>query len=278
MVKKFLASSERRHVVTLEAFTRAAIEDALQRLTRDIRERLPSLLQDDVFEIAFKVGPRTITETTFFRRLVRDRVPVVAALRELLTTYLEVQPQALEANGLFAQIWGPEDQGALAPAMLALLLLDASAHDVFRDYLAKRDGEHDVYVHVLMKRYIKAHKWRDLAMIKLGIYFALVVRGGGGIVYKGSALRDFGLLQAAERMIAPEQFAAEIMQEIDEFIAANPDLPDVGKGELLQVMRDSLETTQYGLETLAVILSRKYPMRSLDQNTLELLRYGGTMQ
>jgi len=97
-------------VVVVHEFSEAAIDDALRRLTRDVSERLPDLLQKDVFELSFKVGKRTMTETAFFARLTQERIPVASALRELLTTYLTVQPRVVEAKRIFRQIWGPENQ------------------------------------------------------------------------------------------------------------------------------------------------------------------------
>jgi len=255
-VKRFLAPFERRHVVVVHEFSEAAIDDALRRLTRDVSERLPDLLQKDVFELSFKVGKRTMTETAFFARLTQERIPVASALRELLTTYLTVQPRVVEAKRIFRQIWGPENQGALGPAMLALLRLDPRAHDVFRDYLARRDGEHETYsTDVIMKLYIQETGWRDRAMTSFGIYFALIRHWDGRMAVAGGLLDEYGLLRPAEGMLDADEFASLIVQEVDQFVA-NPGLDQGTKEDLYLALQPSLEMTEYGRQVLAVIASR----------------------
>lgn len=256
-VRRFLARSERRHVVAVRDFSEAAIADALGRLTRDIREGLADLLQNDVLEFSFKVGKRGMSETAFFAAVTRERIPVAAALRELLTTYLAVQPRVIEAKRMFRQIWGPEGQGALAPAMQALLHLDPDAHDVFRGYLAKRDGEHETHsTDVVMKRYVREAGWRDRAMIGFGVYFALIRHRDGRSALAGGLLDEYGLLQAAARMIDADDFATLVMQEIDCFVL-DPGLDAGDKEELYEALQPSLAMTAHGRQALAIIASRR---------------------
>ncbi|MGZ9720280.1 hypothetical protein [Rhizobium miluonense] len=252
LVKRFLAKSEYRHVVSVEEFSEAPIANALRALADDVHERLAELIQGDVFEVSFKVGKRTITETAFFERLIKEPLPVVPNLRCLLVNYLAVQPAVIEAKRI-GQIWGPENQGALAPAMQALLLLDPSAHVVFRDYLAKRDGEHEVHsTDVIMKRYIEKFGWRDTAMISFGIYFALIRHRDGRIAMRGELLDEYGLLRATANMKEPHEFAALISQEVDQFLT-KPGLRRGSKDDLYRVLQPSLETTEYGRRVLSII-------------------------
>jgi hypothetical protein len=279
-VKRFLAPFERRLVVVVHEFSEVAIDDALRRLTRDVSDLLPDLLQKDVFELSFKVGKRTMTETAFFARLTQKRIPVASALRELLTTYLIVQPSVVEAKRIFRQIWGPENQGALGPAMLALLRLDPGAHDVFRDYLARRDGEHETYsTDVIMKIYIQDTGWRDRAMIGFGIYFALIRHWDGQLAVAGGLLDEYGLLHSAEGMLDADEFASLIVQEVDQFVA-NPGLDQGTKEDLYLALQPSLEMTQYGRQVLAVIASRtglalirSAEERGLSHAFLQVLRF-----
>ncbi|WP_244413372.1 hypothetical protein [Methylobacterium radiotolerans] len=190
--------------------------------------------------MTFEVGGRAMTESAFFARIARERVAVVPALRALLTTYLAVQPGVVEARKLYRQIWGPEDdQGALAPAMQALLHLDPTAHDVYRDYLAQRDGEHEVYsTDVMMRTYIAEAGWRDRAMIRFGVYFALIQYRDGLITLSGGFLEEYGVLDAAEGLLEPVDFATLILEELDGF-AARPDLDcRLGKDDLYREPRD----------------------------------------
>ncbi|HXI06447.1 MAG TPA: hypothetical protein VNJ49_08945 [Bradyrhizobium sp.] len=257
-VRRFLAPSDRRHALVVQEFSETAIVDTLRSLTRDVREHLADMVHKKVLELSFEVDNRTMTETAFFARLTRERIPVASELRDLLTAYLEAQPRVVEAKRIFRQIWGPEeeDQGAFAPAMQALLHLDPSAHDVFRDYLAKRDGEHEAYsTNVIMKNYVQETGWRDRAMISFGVYFALIRHRDGRMALAGGLLDEYGLLQAAERMFKADEFASLIMEEIDQFIV-NPGL-DVGtKEDLYEALQPSLEMTRYGQKVLAVIASR----------------------
>lgn len=279
-VKRFVASLDRRVVVRVQAFSEAAISEALRHLAREVSERLADLLQKDVLELSFKVGKRTITETAFFARLIKERIPVATALRELLTAYLAVKPRVVEANGFFRQLWGPEYQGALAPAMQALLQLDPTAHDVFRDYLAKRDGEHEIYsTDTIMKRYIEETGWRDPAMIRFGIYFALIRHRDGQLAVAGGLLDEYRLLRAAEPMIEADEFATMIIQEVDQFVA-DPGLERSDtKENLYLALQPSLEMTEYGRQALATIashtglaLQRGVEDRGVNREVLQALR------
>ena len=144
MVKRFLGKPI-RHVIAVGEFSETSVVEALRQLTDDIRDRLESLVRTDVFEVEFKVGQKTLNEIAFFKRVSREKLPVAVALRNLLTTYLAVQPAVLELKQIYRQIWGPEQIGALGSAMGALLKLDPHAHDVFRNYLAQRNGEYETY-------------------------------------------------------------------------------------------------------------------------------------
>jgi len=252
LVKRFLAKSEYRHVVAVEEFAETPIANALEALADDVHERLSELIQGDVFELSFKVGKRTISESTFFERLIKEPLPVVPSLRLLLGKYLEVQPAAIEAKKI-GQIWGPENQGAFAPAMQALLLLDHSAHDIFRDYLANRNGEHEVHsTDVIMKRYIENVGWHNTAMISFGVYFALIRYRDGRVAMRGGLLDEYGLVRAATKMIEPHEFAALISQEVNQFLV-KPGLQRGSKDGLYRSLQPSLETTEYGQRVLSII-------------------------
>lgn len=259
-VTRFLARSARPHVVIVRDFSAPAVADGLRQLAGDIGERLGDLCQDDVLELSFKVGRRTLTETRFFGRLAADHVDVAAELRQLLLAYLRAQPAVVEAKQLFRQLWGPEGQGALGPAMQALLRLDPAAHDVFRTYLALRDGEHETHsTDVIMKDYVAATGWRDRAMIGFGIYFALIRQRDGREALFGGLLDEYGLVEAAAAMIGADEFAALIVAEIDRFVVV-PGL-DRGDGtDLYRALQPSLETSDYGLAVLAALPSAGGPV------------------
>lgn len=269
-VKRFLAASARPHVVPVASFAKAAIDEALQGLANDIGERLADLLQEDMLEVVFKVAGKNVTERAFFARAAKARIDIAESLRALMAAYLQAQPAAVEAKGLFRQIWGPDGTGALGPAMAALLALDPDAHDLFRDYLARRDGEHETHsTDVIMRDYIAAAGWRDRAMIAFGIFFALIRHRDGREAIAGGLLDEYGLMQAAEAMIDPAGFAGLIVAEIGRFVVT-PGL-DRGSGrDLYLALQPSLETTSYGRQVLAVLAAegRPVPMRTAEERGL----------
>lgn len=269
-VRRFLAQSARPHVVPVEAFAKPAIDEALQALARDIGERLADLLQGDRLEIVFKVAGKAMTEAAFFKRLVKARIDATASLRALLAAYLAAHPAAVEAKDLYRQIWGADGEGALAPAMAALLALDPGAHDLFRDYLARRDGEHEVHsTNVIMPDYVAAAGWRDRAMIGFGIYVALIRERDGLVALSGGLLDEHGLLQAAEAMLAPDDLAGLIVDEIDRFVVT-PGLDRGSRADLFHALQQSLEMTGYGRQALASLAAGGQPVltRPLEEQGL----------
>ncbi|MGU3403828.1 hypothetical protein [Methylobacterium brachiatum] len=257
-IQRFLAKACPRPVVVVAAFEQAAIADALQRLAQMIRTGLADLLQDDVLDLAFKVGGRTMTETAFFARLARERIAVVPELRALLTTYLDVQPEIVAAKKLYRQVWGPkENQGALAPAMQALLHLDPGAHDVFRRYLDRRDGEHETHSRdVILETYIAETGWRDAAMIRFGLYAAMT-QYRDGVIILGGHLDTSGLVGAAEALLSPDAFAEAILDELDRFMELPDFDPPVPKAELYQGLTDGLRMSPYGQRVRAALAARR---------------------
>ena len=260
MVKRFLAKSARPHVVPVRTFTTPDIDAALHGLAGDVGARLAELLQEDVLEIVFKVDGKAVTETAFFKRVAKARIATADSLRALLTAYLDAQPAAVEARNLFRQIWGPEGEGGLGPAMAALLALDPGAHDLFRIYLVRRDGEHETHsTDVIMRDYIAAAGWRDRAMIGFGIFFALVRQRDGREALAGGLLDEYGALQAAEAMIGADECADLVTAEIDRFVI-DPGLDRGDRADLYGALQQSLETTDYGRQVLAILAAQGQPV------------------
>ena len=247
------------HQIALPDLSAAAVAEALRTLTRAVRERLADLLRKDVLETTFIVGGEAQGETEFFERIARDRIAVAAELRDLLECYLAVQPGVLKAKRITEQIWGPDGQGALGPAMWTLLRLDPARHDVFRDYLAKRDGEHEIYTtDVMMRDYVTATGWRDEPMIRFGIYFALI-RERDGRMSPAGLLNEYGLVDAAADRLDPEAFARMVVEEIEGFYVALT-WDDQTKDTLYRTLENSLRSrAAFGARVLAAI-ARLRPM------------------
>jgi len=245
-----------RHVVRVAEFTEPAIVDALEKIARDIRERLSELIIDETFELSFKIGDKTASEVNFFKRIAAENMPIAPVLRDLLKAYLDTQPDPLESKGAQTQIWGPQDRGALGPAMEALLKIEPGAHDLFREYLAKRDGEHETYsTDVMMKNFVKDNGWKNEAMIRFGIYFALIRQRDGRSANPGGLLNEYGLITTVKKTMKADEFAALILEEINHFVMKFG-WDDAGRVALHQAIGVSLEVGEYGRRVLRAITER----------------------
>jgi hypothetical protein len=246
----------RRHLVTLADFSRDAVAACLDALAGDVGTRLGALVWREgfriVFEMAFVVAGDTVPEAEFFRHVHETRLPVVQELRALLTAYLAAQARLLGGPPGHEQIWGPDGMGAFGPAMQALLLLDPGAHDVFREYLARRDGEHEVYsTDVIMRSVVAAHGWNDPVLQRLGFHCALI-RARDGRRASPGLLNEYGLLDAAEGTVSAAAFAAMIAEEIDGFVLSSGD-GSLTQGRLLAALAPSLRGGGYGQAVLRAI-------------------------
>lgn len=164
-------------------------------------------------EFRYLVGDQRFEEAEFFQRLVDKRIDVASELRALLTTYLhKVGP-----GGEGRQPWKHGESGtpALAHAMRALVLLDPDSLNVFRAYLAKRDGEHEGYCRdTIVPDYVKAHGWRDRTALRFGIYFTLNLFWGG---LMGGSVNRNGLMIAAAELVGAGEFADMVLAEAAAF-------------------------------------------------------------
>jgi hypothetical protein len=246
----------RRHVVTLADFSRDAVAACLDGLARDVGSRLGTLVWREgfriIFEMAFVVAGTTVPEAEFFRLVYERRLPVAPELRSLLTAYLAAQALVVGGPPVQEQIWGPDGMGAFGPAMQALLLLDPGSKDVFREYLARRDGEHEVFsTDVIMKFAVAAHGWNDPGMQRLGVYFALIRERDGRRAPSG-LLNEYGLLDAAEGTVDAASLAAMIADEINGFVLESGD-DSLTPACLLAALAPSLHAGAYGQAVLRAI-------------------------
>jgi hypothetical protein len=108
----------------------------------------------------------------------------------------------------------------------------------------------------MMRTYIAEAGWRDRAMIRFGVYFALIRYRDGLITLSGGFLEEYGVLDAAAGLLEPADFAALILEELDGF-AARPDLDcRLGRDDLYRELRASLATTAYGRTVLTALAAR----------------------
>ncbi len=246
----------RAYVVAVATFSRDVVASVLTELAQQVRARFGELVWTEtfnlIFEMSFVVAGTVVTEVDFFGQIRAARLPVAPELRNLLTAYLAALPSALKEDTVHEQVWGPPDIGAFGPALHALMVLDADTLDVFRDYLALRDGEHEKYsTDVIMPSFIAAHGWRTDETLRFGIYFALV-REHDGTRASAGFLNEFGLLEAAEEMLSPAMFATMIDEELDGFERAFG-TEDLTRRTLRCALQRSLVTCAYGEQVLQVM-------------------------
>jgi hypothetical protein len=203
--------------VVLKDWKRDACAMALREQRARIETQYEILLAGSEYartlEFRYVVGEESYEEAVFFQRLVDEWIDVVPELRALLTTYLH----KLGSGGEGRQPWkhGESGTSALAHAMRALVLLDPDSLDIFRTFLAKRDGEHEGYCReTIMPDYVSAHGWRDRAALRFGIYFTLNLFWGG---LMGGSVNSDGLMSAAAGMVEASEFADMVLAEAAAF-------------------------------------------------------------
>jgi hypothetical protein len=205
------------NMIVLKDWSREACAMALREQRMRIDTQFESLVAGSQFaknlEFHYVVGDETYEEAYFFHRLAGDRIDVAQELRALLTTYLH----KIGDGGEGKQPWqhGQGGIAALGSAMRALVLLEPDALDVFRAYLAKRDGEHEGYCReTILPDYLRAHGWRNRETLRFGIYFAYNMFWGG---LTGGRVNSNGLMTAAAQMVSAGEFVAMLLAEAAAF-------------------------------------------------------------
>jgi hypothetical protein len=159
----------------------------------------------------YLIAEQTCSEPEFYQHIVDHRFDVALELRELLKRYLEKLGQGGEGK----QPWYSNAVPAMGYTMRALALLDANSTDILRAFMAKRDGEHEIYCWgTIVPDLIERHGWRDREMLRFGVFVVLNIRWGGS---GGGDANCYGLLAAAENQVSPSEFADMVIAEIKKF-------------------------------------------------------------
>ena len=108
---------------------------------------------------------------------------------------------------------------------------------------------------VLMAKYIKENGWPDESAVRFGIYFALLRERDGRTALTGGLLNEYGLVDAVKKMISSDEFAALIMDEVDQFTRYFQ-WDDDGKSRLYQALQPALETGPYEEKVMEAIATR----------------------
>ncbi len=138
----------------------------------------------------------------------------VPPLRHLLTAY-HVGFEGGEGSQPRNEYISDTPTGGLAHAMRALLLLDGRrSEDIFRTYIAKRDGEHEQFAtETIYPEYVAQFGIASEGDLQLAVAVALnIIWGGRGPEER--VWREHGLIEIAKQQLTPQRFAEIVTQEI----------------------------------------------------------------
>jgi hypothetical protein len=110
----------------------------------------------------------------------------------------------------------------------------------------------------VMRDYVAASGWPDVAAIRFGIYFTLVRITDG---YQGDGMwNDHGVLDAAAAMLDTETFARLMVDEIDRYEMPGNWGPDIENVDTFyESLRDELATRGADGAALAAAVARLRP-------------------
>lgn len=193
--------------VQVSGWTTEACDAALTKMTKRMARNFAAVTWGRNLRLNFEVAGEPCTEQRFFDEIVSRNLPLQSVLRDLLATYLK----KIGKGGEGRQLWQSEEVPALGFAMRALVLLDASALDVFREFVRKRDAEHESYCRrVILRDFVARHGWRDIEAVKFGVYFHMHLEQSGLVGFK---LDTYGLVTAAEHLVPADVLAGIIVKE-----------------------------------------------------------------
>lgn len=250
------------HAVQLAGFSEAEVIAALNGMVRDIESRgLKTLLRLGNLDFIFLVAGQTYREREFFDALVqRGMTAAVPALRQLLTAY-HAGFEGGEGSQPRNEYISGTPTGGLAHAMRALLFLDRRrSEDVFRTYIAKRDGEHEQFAtETIYPEYVARLGITSDGDIRLAVAVALnIIWGGRGPVE--SVWREHGLIEIAKRQLTPARFAEIVSEEIKALdLEPQWDFQDSQGAYYLRTLLDAVPTDDQFGRVLRVSLAEHWP-------------------
>jgi len=197
--------------ITVESWSSGAVNDALLSLAAQIERDIRSLHLRESLNFEFRVSDTIVSEKDFFDRLASQHPYAGRALRTLLSAF-----NAAVSEQLMGQMpWTSGENGwsALCFALRAAVCSDEEARDVFRGYLALRDGEHENYcLGVVLPGYIARWGWSDAHAVRFGI-FALL-NAMWGTFNQSREHYPAGLMSAAAKFMKPDEFVDALCEEV----------------------------------------------------------------
>lgn len=217
------------HIVEISELSEQGAKKALKHLTNEVAARFNDLLggtrYSSSFELAFQTVQQTLQEDEFFDLAIKHGWDLREETTHLLTTWLDKLEDKDRDSSCYTAIWAGGDQehecscGALGQVLKYLVLTDKNCLEVFRTYLSRRDGEHEVFsADVLGRLYIDTYGFSSPDIYRFGIYWvAIRYRDGRGPVE--NLWNELGLLDAASSHMLPIVFADLVFEEFAVFNA-----------------------------------------------------------
>ncbi|WP_306029159.1 hypothetical protein [Stappia sp. MMSF_3263] len=217
------------HVVELPDLSEQAARSALATLSKDISKRFSKILggsqYSHTFEPTFRYADTLLTEAEFFDLALEHVWDIRHDCRTLLTTWLDELERKDLGLSFYTGISGGTDAtsgyefGGLGQAMKYLVIMDASCLDVFRTYLSRRDGEHEIFsADILGQMYIDRYGYSSPDIYRFGIFW-VATRYSDGCGPVETLWNKLGLLDAASESMAPVAFADLVLEELGAFNA-----------------------------------------------------------
>ncbi|WP_139111123.1 hypothetical protein [Stappia indica] len=217
------------HVVELLDLSEQASRSALATLSRDISKGFSTILggsqYSHTFEPAFRYADALLTEAEFFDLALEHGWDLRDECRTLLMIWLDELERKDLGLSFYTGISGGTDAtsgyefGGLGQAMKYLVFTDASCLDVFRTYLSRRDGEHEIFsAEILGQMYIDRYGYSSPDIYRFGIFW-VATRYSDGCGPVEALWNKLGLLDAASESMAPVAFADLVLEELGAFNA-----------------------------------------------------------
>jgi hypothetical protein len=254
IVDRFITNRVELPDLSAESVT-AALDDMAGRIER---QGLRSMMRVEELDFTFEVGGRTVREREFFDTLVERRMTqVVPALRRLLTVY-HAGFEGGEGSQPRNEYLREQPTGGLAHAMRALLLLDRGSTDIFRTYIAKRDGEHEQYAtETLYPEFVARNGMTTDDDIRLAVAVALNITWGGR---HGGVWHDHDLIGIAKSRFGADRLAAIVTDEVKALdLEPQWDFQDSQGGYYLGTLLDEVPANDPFGQELRQALARLWP-------------------
>ena len=210
--------------IPLDTLTEEAANEVFTNLCIDLADGLDGFLRGAAklpgFELGFLGDGQKLYEYELFGQADAEGWKLASSLRPLLEIWFACYTDYNDRMGEFCPIAGPSDPNdgqiipAMAMAMRHLILEDAKAIDLFRQFLALRDGPNeDVGTDLIGMEYFAKNEFRKDADVAFGIYFAMI-RNRDGRGPMNVLWNEHGTLGGAYEFMRPEEFAALAYAEI----------------------------------------------------------------